>query len=171
MAYSTKGYRRYVREKAFERLTGDTIKDKWNGNWATKQGHDREAEGILRYEEYMYYKVRNGGFWQVDEWVGGSPDGLVGDNGVVEVKSRTTEVFLENLDFKPTRDEYNQAMGEIYVTDRDWVDLVYTPHARLKPIIYRIERNDGYIEDIKQRIEIMKGQILEDMDYLKTWIV
>jgi len=194
MKESTKGFQRFIREKAFERLTGSKIEDKWKGDWTTEQGHDRESEGIRLYELETFRKVTKGGFWIYSDTVGGSPDGHC-ENGLVEVKSRTTEVWIEiicsNLKishdelktmskeqvnnelrkkFKPSMAEWSQCIGQMLVSGRKWCDLVLTPPDNFLPFIYRIDRDETAIKELKDKLNYADELINKEQEKLKKFL-
>jgi hypothetical protein len=178
-AESTKGYKMYLAQVAYERLTGEPFPKSFNGNAATEDGHDREMYGLKTYENETFLRVQPGGLWVKDDWVCCSPDGLVGKDGLVEDKSRYTHTFFDRLldydgekyvaKFTPTRAEYNQCMMQLLVTERQWVDLVQTPPDGFKPIIYRIKYDKEYINDMLERIERFKEHAKTTMETLKVY--
>ena len=171
MKEDTKGFQRFIREKAFERLTGSQIPDKWQGNWATQQGHERESEGLRLYELVTFRKVTPGGFWIYSDTIGGSPDGHCED-GLVEVKSRTTEVWLESIEnFKPSRAEYWQCLGQMLVSGKKWCDLIMTPPDELfLPFIYRIKRDEKAIKELKDKLLYANVLIDKEQEKLKKYL-
>lgn len=125
---------------AYDLLNGKTIQEildhkqnqkSWGGNYYTKRGHDLEPEAKEIYSE-VYAPTYDMGFVINDKYpyCGVSPDGLVGDDGIVEVKAfnekRHFDVF-KNLDPHIIA----QTQYQLFVTERDWVDLVlYNPDIK-----------------------------------------
>ncbi|NNE49762.1 MAG: YqaJ-like viral recombinase [Altererythrobacter sp.] len=98
---------------------------------AMLRGHEDE---ILARDLYSkkYAKVREVGFVTNDEWgftLGCSPDGLVGDDGMIEVKSRgqkfQVQTIVEYWEDGTTPDDFTlQVQGGLLVTGRKWCDLI-----------------------------------------------
>lgn len=79
---------------------------------------------------------------------GGSPDGLVGDAGAIELKTALPHILIETLmkDAVPT-DHAAQLQGNMWVADRDWIDFVmYWP--KMPTFIKRVRRDDAYIKTL-----------------------
>lgn len=85
-----------------------------------------------------------------DKRIGASPDGLVGELGLLEIKCPMPHTHVGYLlnpaqlgeeDYKP------QVQGQLYVTGRKWLDSVsYCPP--FPPVRHRIEREEKYIESL-----------------------
>ena len=106
--------------------------------------------------------VTNGGFFDCGEF-GDSPDGLVGNDGVIEIKSviaSTHYATLKRGSFDPA---YRwQLVGHLDCTGRDWVDFISYcsdfPEAG-QLIVYRQDR-DNFKEEL-QRLADRRAQFLE----------
>ena len=115
--------KRYALKIALERITG--IKS-GNGfsNEHTERGHEQEPIARMLYEDQNFVSVTNGGFFDLGQY-GDSPDGLVGSDGVIEIKSvidSTHYATIQRGTFDPA---YKwQLVGHIDCTGRDWVDFV-----------------------------------------------
>lgn len=111
------------------------------------RGHVDEAEAIALYEQH-YAPVDTVGFITNDEWgftLGYSPDGLVGDDGLIEVKSRRQKYQVETFvvhvaDQTIPADYMLQIQTGLLVTGRKWCDLIsYSaglPMARIRAYPY-----------------------------------
>ena len=95
------------------------------------RGIDDEIEAIAQYGK-TYSKVQQVGFVTNDKWgftIGYSPDGLVGENGQMECKSRNQRYQMQTLcDYVSNEaidpDFVIQVQTGLLVTERDWCDLV-----------------------------------------------
>lgn len=95
------------------------------------RGHDDEIEARRLYRQ-NFAKVEECGFVTNDKWgfvLGCSPDGLVGDDGMIECKSRVqkyqVQTIVEHYTDGTVPEEYTlQIQGELLVTGRKWCDLV-----------------------------------------------
>ena len=98
---------------------------------AMLRGMNDEIEAIAQYGK-TYAKVTTTGFVTNDKWgftIGYSPDGLVGENGQVEAKSRSQKYQIQTIcDYVSNEtidpDFMIQVQTGLLVTERDWCDLV-----------------------------------------------
>lgn len=169
----TKGYKEYAYKIAYERLTGEQMPQKWSGDASTEAGHEREQSVINDYENATFRKVHPGGFFELDEWVGGSPDGLVEPDGLAEVKNLIMGIpFKTLLDYGVPRKFVNQCNGQLYVSGREWVDLIIQPPSRkFKQKIYTYTLTDEKRQEIDGKIEEFKEAVKSEMERLKSEMV
>ncbi len=134
----------YALQLALELATGKRAEFSFS-NEHTERGHEQEPVARLLYEETHFVDVQNGGFY---DWLtyGDSPDGLINDDGVLEIKSvvaKTHYATLRRGSFDPA---YKwQLIGHLDCTGRDWVDFAsycadFPAHRHL--ITYRLQRTD-----------------------------
>lgn len=162
---------------------------------ATKYGHEHESDAVSSYEQIMGFPpgyVRPVGLLVSSEngILASSPDGLVGDDGLLEVKCPSNwreadlKLWPRLLPPKKQRKDsdqprlrvsdpyYTQAVMQIYTTGRNWVDFfVWNPVSHFIQRIHRNEVNDRLWEDIKNKlIEFWKTEMapeLVDSRYLR----
>lgn len=136
----------YARNVARER-SGGKAEDVFQNN-AMRFGTEQEAFARMAYETTRCCMVQEVGFAATDCGMFGlSPDGLVDDDGVVEIK---TIVGSDNLFTSVIEQDYSaymdQCLGYLLFLDRQWVDLVlWTPDLEdigLGLVIHRINRKD-----------------------------
>jgi len=91
------------------------------------RGQQDEIEARLLYAKH-YAQVEEVGFITNDEWgftLGYSPDGLVGDDGLIEIKSRRQKFQAETIISGRVPDEYRiQIQTGLLVTGRKWCDFI-----------------------------------------------
>ena len=91
------------------------------------RGWDDEPRAIEAYSEH-FEPVTTDGFLIRDDWgfrIGYSPDGLVGDNGIVEVKSRRPKKHLQTiLGNEVPVENMAQIQCGLLVSGRDWCDYI-----------------------------------------------
>ena len=91
------------------------------------RGVEDEPLAIAKYSEH-YAPVRTSGFMVRDDWgfrIGYSPDGLVGDDGLIEVKSRRPKKHLQTiLAGEPPAENMAQLQCGLLVSGRKWCDYV-----------------------------------------------
>ena len=159
MKETTKGYQDAIYKVVYERMTNDTP-ESYTNEWM-QRGHEFEPEARSTYELETFNKVHNGGFFELSEWIGASPDGLIGEDGLIEIKCPKYNTMIGYLlDHETPINQYRyQLQGQLYVTNRKWVDFV-AYHPNLKPLIIRVERDEGIIYQIETKVveSIKKAQ-------------
>lgn len=114
---------RYALQLALESITGRKAEYSFK-NDEMDRGHEQEPLARMLYEEENFVDVKNGGFFCWGDY-GDSPDGLVGKDGVVEIKSviaSTHYATLKRGSFDPA---YRwQLISHLDCTGRDWTDFV-----------------------------------------------
>ena len=143
-------------------------------NAAMRTGTEQETFARLAYESRTGELVEETGFFTTDDRLFGvSVDGLIGDDGVIEIKTMVSSDTLFTAVVDGDISEYiDQCNGAMWLLGRKWVDLVlWAPD--LKPIgrdmtIHRIERNDDAINalevDLLQfaaLVETLESQLLK----------
>ncbi len=154
---------KYIYQVAGERILGypeETHQNQWMA-----RGSELEDEARKYYEFITGHKVRQVGFVELDEFVGCSPDGLIGEDGGLEIKCPALAAHVKYLlDDKMPSEYIPQVQGNMYITDREWwAFLSYYPG--LEPLLLTVERNEGYIVKLKgeldKAIELLKEIVKE----------
>jgi hypothetical protein len=153
--------KRYALMVALERINGQRAEHSFRTD-DMDRGHIQEPVARMLYEDEQFVEVTNGGFYDCGGY-GDSPDGLVGSDGVIEIKSVTAPVHYATLQrgsFDPT---YRwQLVGHLDCSGRDWVDFVsycsdFTKDRQL--IVYRSTRDD-FKEEL-ERLAVRRALFLE----------
>jgi hypothetical protein len=120
------------------------------------RGHEDEPRAIAKYEEWRKVIVDSVGF-MVREFtedghtfrIGYSPDGLVGDDGLIEIKSRRQKKQLTTvLDGQVPTENMAQIQCGLLVSGRAWCDyLSYSGGMPLYPV--RVEPDERWFKAIK----------------------
>lgn len=117
--------RAHLLELVAQRITGH-VEPHYVGDDMLR-GHQDEIEARALYAEH-YAPVQEMGFITNDQWgftVGCSPDGLVGDAGMIECKSRRQRFQVETISRRKMPDDYLlQVQTALLVTGRAWCDFV-----------------------------------------------
>lgn len=146
----------YLAQLIAERLTGTPAETYTNA--AMQHGTETEPEARAAYEFYQGATVEQVAFAphpKIDQ-AGASPDGLVGDDGLVEIKCPNTATHLETLLGQAVPAKYiDQMQFQMACTGRKWCDFVsYDPrmpeHMRL--FVRRVERDDTRINHLETEI-------------------
>lgn len=170
MANADKNYfgdpaKKYAVQKALERITGKNIGDGFS-NGHTERGTLQEPLARSLYEQRYFVDVQPGGFFDHGLW-GDSSDGLVGNDGVLEIKSVIAPVHYATLKRGSVDPTYKwQIAGHIEASGRDYCDFVSYcsefPEER-QLFVHRITR-DMFKDEIK-RLQERRAKFL---DYIKT---
>jgi hypothetical protein len=153
--------KKYALQLALERLTGRKAEFSFS-NEHMERGQEQEPVARMLYEEDTYCDVQNGGFYCCGEY-GDSPDGRVGEDGLIEIKSVTAPTHYSTLQRKAFDPAYKwQLVGHLDCTGRDWVDFIsYCSDfpADRQLLVYRSSRDD-FKEELKMLAE-RRTQFLE----------
>jgi hypothetical protein len=116
--------KRYATDIAVEQITGLPTTHGYS-NDHMERGHEEEPIARMLYEEEMFCDVTNGGFFKYGDFIGCSPDGLIGDKGVCEIKSVIPSVHYKNVSRGGIDPAYKwQCIGNILFTGREWLDFI-----------------------------------------------
>lgn len=141
-----------------ERLTGQAQESYSNSymQWGTEQ----EPFARAAYEIATGQMVEECGFVphpMIDN-AGASPDGLVGDDGLVEIKCPSTATMIETLLTQKVPSKYiTQMQMQMACTGRQWCDFVsFDPRLPAKAQLWvkRVPRDPEFI--LKMEVEIVK---------------
>lgn len=136
---------------------------------AMQHGNDYEDEARNIYELETGNIVSQVGFIEQDEFVGVSPDGLIGDDGLIEIKCPTDKTYTQYLlDGKIKPEYYSQMNMQMLVTGRTWCDyVVYNPNFFKSIVIKRVIIDEDEIDKIKKGLESGKNKIKTMLEALK----
>lgn len=130
---------------AVERLTKKRIECDGFSNSHMERGHEEEPVARMLYEETYFSTVGNGGFYDNGK-TGSSPDGLINDNGVIEIKSviPTSHYPVAKSGYFDRKYKW-QLTFNIRESKRDWIDFVsycssYPEGKRL--YVYRLHKHE-----------------------------
>lgn len=147
------GRKELVTLLAIERLTGSTVETYQND--AMRRGTELEPEARAAFEAYTGELVEEVGFIVHPElpFVGVSPDGLLGADGLVELKCPASQhKHLSALLSGEHATEYRwQLQGQLWVTGRQWVKAVsYDPRfpEALRLAITHVDRDEKAIAQL-----------------------
>jgi putative phage-type endonuclease len=158
---------KYLRRLVAERITGLTKETYCNG--AMEWGIQTEPEARDYYENLNFVNVQQVGFVEVNEYLGCSPDGLIGEDGLIEIKCPDSDTHLTYLEEGRMPPEYvTQVQGQLWITGLKWCDFMsYDPRFTCRPaFIIRVERDEYKIQEIAEGV----GQFIEEMKELERRI-
>lgn len=115
-------------------------------NKDTERGNELEEQAAAIYSFNREVEVKKIGFIEYSEFSGGSPDRLVGDDGMVEIKCPKDNVYFQYILNKEKAIDTKyiwQCQMNLLITGRKWCDFVaYNPNSLVDSIfIYRIYPN------------------------------
>lgn len=157
------GRANYMAELICERLTGVCAPGFTND--AMRWGTDQEPFARQAYAERFGVDVFEVGFIDHPEIAmsGASPDGLVGDAGMVEIKCPNTATHIETLRTGAIADKYLvQMLWQMGCTGREWCDFVsYDP--RLPPsmrlFVQRVPRDLSRLLDLEHEVSAFLAEL------------
>lgn len=159
-------------ELVVERLTGQPAERFVNG--AMQHGIDTEPEARAAYEFELGVTVTEVGFLDHPsiDMAGASPDGLVSDEGLVEIKCPQSAQHIETLLTKSVPDKYiKQMQWQMACTGRKWCDFVtYDPKMpqELQLWVFRVMRSDKIIEELEKEARAFLAQLDEQVAALRA---
>lgn len=155
--------RTLMRAMAGEIITGQPAESFCSD--AMRRGIEMEPEAIEYYENERGVDVMSVGFitrtipreFGPELIAGASPDGLIGFDGAVEVKTLKPELIVAAIDggiVKAPSEHKAQLQGTLWVSDREWIDLIMF-YRKMRPVpIIRVYRDEAYIRQISEAVEV-----------------
>jgi hypothetical protein len=144
----------YAAQVAVERIAGRPI-DKTFQSWQMKEGQEQEPAARNAYDVETGSVVQEvGAIATDDDLFLYSPDGLIGSDGLLEIKTLLSpETILRVVGGGDLSDYMDQCCGGLWLTGRQWIDLVLWAPA-LESIgraltIHRIKRDESAIEALE----------------------
>ena len=162
-----KGLDTYINNLMAETYSS-AIKESYT-NEDMERGNELEALARTVYEMETGNEVEEVGFIELDEFTGCSPDGLIGEDGGLEIKCLKDEkyfkVLLEGIE-TVLSDYIWQIQMCLYVSDRKWWDLVlYNPNYKKSILILKVYPDKKYIDKLiigletgKEKIKLIKDK-------------
>lgn len=148
--------RKYLLTLAGEIITGEPAENYTNSYM--DRGHVMEEEARRFYSFMTDAPCQQVGFVKNGQ-KGCSPDSLIGDDGVLEIKTKSPHFMIELMEkdqFPP--EHIPQCQGALLVLEREWIDLVcYWP--KFKPFIKRAYRDVAYIARLEREIAAFNDEL------------
>jgi putative phage-type endonuclease len=158
----------YMAELVCERLTG--MQGESFSSAAMVWGTNTEPMARSAYESRMAELVEETGFvlHPTISMAGASPDGLIGDDGLVEIKCPNTATHIDTLLSEGAPSKYmTQMQWQMACTGRKWCDFVsFDPRMpeEMQMFVIRVERNDDVIIELEREVE----KFLVELEYKIT---
>jgi putative phage-type endonuclease len=161
----------YMAELVAERLTG-TSADKFS-NAAMQWGTEQEPEARAAYEFRVGVDVLQVGFvpHPTIPMTGASPDGLIGEDGLVEIKCPNTATHIDTLIGQTIPGRYvTQMLWQMACTGRQWCDFVsFDPRLppSMRHFVKRLERDELRIKEIEKDV----AEFLSEVEHKVSQLV
>lgn len=152
-----------------EKITGEPTEG--YGNQHMERGTMLEPDAREIYEQINGIKCEIVGFITEDfsgNTVGFSPDALVGDDGIAEIKTKLPHIQAELLISGRVPPEHTaQIQCGLWVTGRRWLDFIsYWPGMPL--FIKRVERDETYIATMAQEVAAFYAELNEKLEKIRA---
>ena len=149
-SYPSKTRQTYMLELAGEIVTG-TVQESY-GNAHMARGNQMEPEARELYEMASGNGVKEVGFIKSLDTIGYSPDGMIGDDGLLEIKTKLPHLQIALLlSDKFPSEHRHQCQGGMWVSGREWIDFVsYWPGLPL--FVKRVHRDEAFILEIEAAV-------------------
>ncbi len=165
----------YRTELVYERLTGEAWPQR-QPTEAMQRGTDLEAEARERYAKRVNFldglTVEEVGFClhPTMPFSGASPDGVVGAEGLLEIKCPNLATHLDTIERGSVLDYMLQCQWQMACTGRQWVDFCsYDPRWALQPLfIKRIKRNAEKIAELENEVAAFSAEVDEKVRFHKN---
>lgn len=153
--------RTYMLKLLGERITGQPTEGFSSRH--TERGTEMEPEARHLYEFMTDNECKQVGFMRRGE-IGCSPDSIIGDSGLLEIKTKLPHLQCEILlkdEFPP--EHKAQVQGQLWISGREWADFVsYWPGLPL--LVKKVYRDDAYITLLEKEVD----RFLEELNELEN---
>ncbi len=162
----------YAAQLVAERLTGTPAES--FSNAAMQWGTDNEAGARDAYAIHRLCEVKEIGFAEhpTIAMSGASPDGLVGDDGLVEIKCPNTATHIDTLLSKAVPSKYvKQMMWQMACTGRQWCDFAsYDPRLpeTMRLFVARVDRDGAMIAEIEAEVAEFLAEVDRTVERLRA---
>lgn len=162
----SKTRRTYMLKLAGEILTGEPMDSYSNAHM--ERGKEMEAEARDLYAFMADADPELVGFI-TDGKKGCSPDALVGENGLAEIKTKLPHLQLDVLLRGELPPEHKaQCQGALWVAQREWIDFVsYWP--KLPLFVKRVHRDEAYIAEIASAVDQFSDELAALVEQIRNY--
>lgn len=184
MPKTNTGYISLIDKIIEERITWRKSESKaWSGNKFTERGHELEPIARDDYELRTFKNVKLIGVIELDDWILCSPDSLIDDDGLQQIKCpifNTQRKYLKIIEkykddmndnellMKISSKYYKQMQFELFVSDRSY-NVFTSFHPCLKAIDLKLKRDEILINEIKQRLKEAKEEVKKEIAILTNY--
>jgi putative phage-type endonuclease len=161
----------YAAQLVAERLTGNASES--YSNAAMQWGVETEPHARAAYEFRTDATCGEAAFLKHPkiEWAGASPDGFVGDDGLVEFKCPNTATHIDTLLGAKVPEKYVlQMQWQLACTGRAWCDFVsFDPRLpeEMRMFLRRVDRDNTLIGTLEREVEVFLAEIDDTLKQLR----
>lgn len=127
-----------------------------------QRGKELEGEAVAWYEAQADFDTVAVGFITDDaRTVGASPDRLVGEPGLLEIKAPKDSTHAEYLycdSASVAKDHGPQIQGQLWISGREWVDIM-SYHPCMRPALHRVQRDDAFIDALIDHVMAFSAEL------------
>lgn len=142
---------RYLARLTAEWFLGESLDDFKSGYMERGSTIERQAKADYSFRNDVEV-VPVGLCLRDDQACGCSPDGLVGEEGLIECKCLSAENHMMYVLEGPPDDYVVQVQGQLWITGRKWCDLLCY-HPSLPRVMRRYERDEKFIAAMAVEVE------------------
>lgn len=137
-------------------------------------GNDMEPLARLKYVLQSGNDVRESGFFaHNDIHAGASPDGLIGEDGAIEIKCPNTATHIETLKKQSVPTQYLwQIQGQLWMTGRKWCDFIsHDPRlpGNASLFVKRVMRDDDKIAELEKKVREFLQKVDEETELINNY--
>lgn len=160
----------YMYQLAAELITGQ-MEESYSNSYM-EWGNENEPAARAMYELEKGNEVEEVGFIRADcKKIGVSPDGIISNDGMIEIKCPKTTTQIETvLSGKMPTGHKPQVQGQLWVGEREWCDFVsFDPRidGSASLFIARQYRDEDYIKDLSEACKKFSDELEEMVNKLK----
>ena len=170
-AAPSKSAETYMMELIAEKLTGQS--KPFFENDAMRWGTETEPQARAMYQiNNDFVNVEEVAFVEHNEFIGISPDGLIGEDGLLEIKCPNTTTQLKRaLSDDYSADYKAQIQCQLWVTEREWCDFVsFDPRLDCKAsyLQQRVMRDEKFIKEMQEKTYLFVDKMNELIEKLSA---
>jgi putative phage-type endonuclease len=170
---STDTYKKLVTNIVCEMITGKM--EETYSNALMEHGIETEPIARMEYESIFDIEVKQVGFITPDEdhkyhdWIGISPDGLLPDEGIIEIKCPLARTHLEYIESGKLPSEYRyQVQGQLFVTGFKYCHFMSFVE-NMKPFIIPVLPDVDLFLQFEKRLDLLREHIQNKLSLYKQY--
>lgn len=156
--------RDYMYRLAGELITGEPYEQYTNAHM--ERGHEMEPEARGYYAFTNNVQLTRVGFIRNGS-KGCSPDSLVGNDGMLEIKTALPHILIGAMfddGFPP--EHKAQTQGALLVAEREWIDIcIYWP--RMPTVVRRAYRDEPYIKQLSDAVDQFNSELADLVERIR----
>lgn len=163
---------KYAYDLAFERISGVPYGEPVKA-WTLERGHELEKVARMEYESRTGNLASESGVMLTDDRLFGySTDGLVGEDGLIEIKCPIDSVkIMEMLTTCDVSEYMHQMQLGMWISNRKWCDFIqYVPaleHVGKDLFYMRVQRDDNFIDDMVKKLLAFEKRVTQYENMLR----